>query len=69
VTAAEAAGRQRGEEVKRAMAIDERIRKTWIDVQKKHDVPVNAIGMKIDAKDANALRVWKEEGIDKFVKQ
>jgi hypothetical protein len=51
------------------MALDERIKKTWIDVQKRHDVPVNAIGMKIDPKDANSLRVWREEGIDKFVKK
>jgi hypothetical protein len=51
------------------MALDERIKKTWIDIQKRHEVPVNAIGMKIDPKDANAMRVWKEEGIDKFVKK
>lgn len=51
------------------MAIDERVKKNWIDVQKRHDVPVNAIGMKIDPKDSNTLRVWRDEGIDKFVKK
>lgn len=51
------------------MALDERIKKNWIDLQKRNDVPVNAIGMKIDPKDANTLRVWKEEGIDRFLKR
>lgn len=49
--------------------LDERIRKTWIELQKKHDVPVNAIGVRIAANDSNTLRVWKEEGIDKFLKK
>ena len=51
------------------MALDPYIKKNWIELQKKHEQPVNAIGMKIDAKDSNTLRVWKEEGIDKFVKK
>jgi hypothetical protein len=51
------------------MALDAKIKKTWIETQKRHDVPVNAIGVKIDPKDANTLRVWREEGIDKFVKK
>jgi hypothetical protein len=51
------------------VAIELTIKKNWIEIQKKHDQPVNAIGMKIDAKDANTLRVWREEGIDKFVKR
>ena len=51
------------------MPVDPKIKKTWIDIQKKYDVPVNAIGVKIDPKDANTLRIWKEEGIDKFVKK
>ncbi len=49
------------------MPLNESIRKTWIDLQKKNDVPVNAIGMKIDPKDAMTLKVWREEGIDQFV--
>ena len=51
------------------MAVDERIKKTWIEVQKNHSVPVNAIGVKIDPKDVNTLRIWREEGIDRFVKK
>lgn len=51
------------------MALDEAIKKTWIEIQSKHDVPVNAIGMPIDPKDQVTLSVWREEGIDKFVKK
>jgi len=51
------------------MPLDEGIKKTWISIQKKQDVPVNAIGVRIDPKDTNTLRIWKEEGIDKFIKK
>lgn len=51
------------------MPVTENVRKSWIELQKKYDHPVNAIGVKIDGKDQNTLRVWKEEGIDKFVKR
>lgn len=51
------------------MAINPSIKKAWIETQKKHDAPVNAIGIKIDLKDANSLRIWKEEGLDQFVKK
>ncbi|SCY06325.1 hypothetical protein [Desulfoluna spongiiphila] len=51
------------------MTIDNSVKKNWIDVQKKHDVPVNAIGVKINPKDEKTLKVWKEEGIDQFVKR
>lgn len=51
------------------MALDPSIKKTWIEIQKKHVVPVNAIGIKIDPKDQMTLRIWKDEGIDKFVKK
>ena len=51
------------------MPVDPTIRKHWIEIQKKNFEPVNAIGMKIDPKDANTLRVWREEGIDKFVRE
>jgi hypothetical protein len=29
---------------------------------------VNAIGVKINPKDEKTLRVWRDEGLDKFVK-
>ena len=51
------------------MAINPLVKKNWEEMQKKHDVPVNAIGMKIDPKDASTLKVWREEGIDQFVKK
>jgi len=51
------------------MPLDPRMKKNWIDLQKKSEVPVNAIGVKIDPKDQATLRVWKQEGIDQFVKK
>ncbi len=51
------------------MGLDSAIKKNWIDIQKQHDVPVNAIGVKIDSKDEKTMKVWKEEGIDQFVKR
>jgi hypothetical protein len=51
------------------MPIDPMIKKSWIEIQKKHEAPVNAIGVKIDPKDEKTLKVWREEGIDKFIKK
>jgi len=51
------------------MALHPAVKKNWEEIQKKHNVPVNAIGVKINPKDAATLKVWKEEGIDKFVKK
>jgi hypothetical protein len=51
------------------MPIDPAIKKNWIEIQKKYDYPVNAIGVKISEKDDKTLKVWKDEGIDKFVKK
>ncbi len=51
------------------MGIQSAVRKNWIEIQKKHDVPVNAIGARIDPKDERTMKVWKEEGIDKFLKK
>ncbi len=50
------------------MPVDPAIKKNWIEIQKKYDFPVNAIGVKIDPKDQATLKVWKEEGIDQFLK-
>lgn len=50
------------------MPLDTAIKRTWIEIQKNHAVPVNAIGVPIDPKDQVTLRVWREEGIDRFVK-
>lgn len=51
------------------MGVNESIKKNWIEIQKRNDVPVNAIGIKIDPKDEQTMKVWKEEGIDQFVKR
>jgi len=51
------------------MALDATIKKNWIEIQKKNTVPVNAIGVKINPKDEKTLKVWKDEGIDAFVKK
>ncbi|MBI5029114.1 MAG: hypothetical protein HZB51_01205 [Chloroflexi bacterium] len=51
------------------MPLDPAIKKNWIEVQKRYDYPVNAIGVKIDPKDQATLKVWKEEGIDHFIKE
>lgn len=51
------------------MTLDPSVKKNWIEVQKKHNVPVNAIGVKIDPSDEKTMHVWKEEGIDQFMKK
>lgn len=51
------------------MGINRSIKKNWIQIQKNHSTPVNAIGVKIDPKDERTLRVWKEEKIDKFMRK
>ncbi len=49
------------------MGIDATTKSNWIEVQKKNNAPVNALGMKIDAKDEKSMKVWREEGIDKHL--
>lgn len=51
------------------MGLDAAIKKNWIEIQKQHDTPINAIGVKIDPKDKRTLQVWKDEGIDQFMKR
>lgn len=51
------------------MGINNSVKKNWIEIQKKYDKPVNAIGVKIDPKDEKTMTVWKEEGIDSFIKK
>ncbi|MCP4106558.1 MAG: hypothetical protein GY749_13660 [Desulfobacteraceae bacterium] len=45
------------------MALDPIIKQHWIEVQKKYDYPVTAIGKKIEPTDKKALNIWKQEGI------
>lgn len=51
------------------MALAETIRKNWIEIQKRHNIPVNAFGARIKDNDQKTLKIWKEEGIDKFMKK
>ena len=51
------------------MALDATIKKNWIEIQKKNTVPVSAIGVKINPKDEKTLKIWKDEGVDAFVKK
>jgi hypothetical protein len=51
------------------MALDPAVKKNWIEVQKKHSVPVNAIGIKIDSKDQRTLTIWKQEGLDQYMQR
>ena len=51
------------------MPLDARIKKNWIAIQQKHDVPVNALGVKINPKDEKTLKVWREEGIDAYMRK
>ena len=46
----------------------EQIKTMWIEIQKKYDDPVNAIGVRIDPRDSATLKVWRDEGIDQFLK-
>ena len=50
------------------MTISEAVKKNWIAIQKKHSIPVNAIGVKIRKDDEKILKIWQEEGINKFLK-
>ena len=51
------------------MALNEAVRRNWIEIQKKHAVPVNAIGVKIKSSDTKTMQIWKQEGIDKYLKK
>lgn len=51
------------------MPVDSLIKKNWIEIQKKNTVPVNAIGVKINPKDEKTMKVWKDEGIDQFLRK
>ena len=51
------------------MAIDPNVKKNWEKLQEKYNYPVDAMGRPIDPKDQQTLSVWKDEGIDRFVKK
>jgi len=49
------------------MRVDAAVRKNWIEMQKRHEEPISPIGLRIDPKDQMTLKVWRDEGIDRFV--
>jgi hypothetical protein len=51
------------------MPVDPKVKKQWEQIQAKYDYPVDAMGRPIDPKDQKTLKVWREEGLDRFVKQ
>lgn len=51
------------------MGLNPLVKNNWIEIQKKHRVPVNALGIKINPKDERTMKIWKQEEIDKFVKK
>jgi len=51
------------------MPVDQNIKKNWEKLQEKYNYPVDAMGRPIDPKDQQTLKVWKDEGIDRFIKR
>ncbi|MDH3349130.1 MAG: hypothetical protein OEM02_13655 [Desulfobulbaceae bacterium] len=51
------------------MGIKVEVKNNWIEIQRKNSEPVNAIGVKIESGDVATLKIWREEGIDQFVKK
>jgi hypothetical protein len=49
------------------MPIEATIKENWEKLQEKYNVPVDALGRPIDPKDQETLKVWHEEGIDRFL--
>ena len=51
------------------MAIAETVKRNWIQIQKRYEYPVNAIGVPIHQNDIRTLEVWRQEGIDRHVRK
>jgi hypothetical protein len=51
------------------MPIDPKVRQQWERLQSQYDYPVDATGRPIDPKDQKTLKVWQDEGIDRFVQR
>lgn len=51
------------------MPVDPVVKKNWEKLQRQYDHPIDAMGRPIDPKDVETLKVWQEEGIDRFVKK
>jgi len=51
------------------MTLDSKVRTYWEKLQEEYDYPVDATGRPIDPKDEETLKVWHDEGIDKFMQK
>jgi hypothetical protein len=49
--------------------IDPVVKKHWEEIQQRYNVPVNAIGVRIDPKDQTTLTVWKALEINRFLRK
>lgn len=50
------------------MPLDPNVKLNWEKMQEKFEYPVDALGRPIDPKDQETLKVWREEGIDQWMK-
>jgi hypothetical protein len=51
------------------MPVDPSVKKNWEMLQEKYNYPVDALGRPIDPKDQETLKIWYEEGLDRFMKK
>ncbi len=51
------------------MPVDPNVKQNWEKIQEKYQYPVDALGRPIDPKDQETLKVWREHGIDQWVKK
>jgi len=51
------------------MPVEPKIKANWEKLQEKYNYPVDALGRPIDQKDQETLKVWREEGIDRFLQK
>ncbi len=51
------------------MPLDPVVKENWEKIQEKYEYPVDALGRPIDPKDQETLKVWREEGIDRWMKR
>ena len=51
------------------MPIETTVKTNWEKLQEKYNYPVDAMGRPIDPKDQETLKVWRDEGIDRFTKK
>ena len=51
------------------MPVESTVKQNWEKLQEKYNYPVDALGRPIDPKDQETLKVWRDEGIDRFSKK